>query len=129
MPSAGLRTYTLPPPVLVGVLGRAQRDDPRRRRDLGVRRVLADEDHVPLADAIDAPVDGDVGARWTARVYELGLGHEVADLRDPPEAAGVGEQRARLGAEPLGVRQVAGVVVSGLDAQRMARGHRREAGE
>ena len=74
-------------------------DHARGGRDLGVRRVLADEDDVPVADAVDAPVDGDVGAGRAARVDELRLADEVADLGDPAERARIHQQRARGRAE------------------------------
>src|SRR4051812_38361642 len=77
------------------LLRRPGGDDARGRRDLGVRRVLPDEDHVAVADPVDPPVEGDVAAGRPAGVNDLGLAHEVADLGHEAEAVGIGEERAR----------------------------------
>ncbi len=73
--------------VLLLGLG-AQRDRARRRRDPGLRRILAREDDVSVAHFVHAPVDLVVGAVRAADVRRLGRPTQSPRLITQPLPAG-----------------------------------------
>src|SRR5207249_4139528 len=68
-------------------------DDAGRRLNLGVRRVFANEDDVPFSNAVDLPVQRDLGAAGAAGLNELRPSHEIADVRIPADTGGIGQHR------------------------------------
>ena len=71
-----------------------QGDDASRRRNRRLRRIFANENDVPLADAIDAPIELVLGSVAPADVHDLGATYERPLVDDRPLARRVHEHRA-----------------------------------